>query len=102
MPEHWRLSDMMHRQDTTSLQYQLQWKGTHRSGNGCWTYPRIESGRMVKGTTYLACNCGWRLVHIGATPTAQRHAGEQYNQHICEITDHRANIVKMRRRTSDV
>lgn len=55
----------MHRHDTTSEDYQRSWRGQHQPSNGVWSYP-IGDGR--RGTRYLRCGCGWRLVGIYDKP----------------------------------
>jgi hypothetical protein len=93
----------MRRQDTTSQEHQLGWRGAHHSGHGTWTYPSAEPGRRVRrGTIYLRCACGWRLVNIANTPAQRAQAGERHNEHVREMAGYRARTTNMRRAPTDV
>jgi hypothetical protein len=73
----------MRRLDTTSEAYQRAWRGTHNIPSyGVWSYP---PGNGRRGTRYLRCLCGWRLVEIYDTTTQYDQATTLHYRHKIEM-----------------
>lgn len=76
----------MRRDDSTSVEYQRTFRGRHTTGHGVHSYPRLEDGKVIRGTDYLRCACGWRLVGVRPTAGGRQAAARLHLAHQDEIT----------------
>lgn len=87
----------MRRADTTDEAYQVAWRGTHNlPADGLWEYPDPRRKERKKGSRYLRCNCGWRLIEIAKSQAARGEAHYLHAEHVRHIR-HERGIVGLRR-----
>lgn len=70
----------MERQDSTTPEYQAEFKGRHM----------LTNGRYGQGQRRWWCNCGWKLIRIPERAPQLIKASKLYQAHLDEVgVDHR-------------
>jgi hypothetical protein len=75
----------MRRDDTTTVEYQRSFRGQHSAGHGVYSYPRLGR-KVIPGTDYLRCACGWRVVEVRRTAGGRLAARRLHVAHQDEMT----------------
>lgn len=75
----------MRRADTTTVEYQRAFRGRHSTGHGVHSYPSTNGTKVIPGTDYVRCVCGWRLVGVPRTKAGRALAAMYHDEHLDEI-----------------